>query len=89
MNLVNQTVSVNSFYFAGGRGRALKSFPRQIELNGSFITFAETGLRYLIRRGEQAVQLFDMSGTDGTTYRLKSDGRQWLLVGTKAAKAGA
>lgn len=78
--IMNQVVDVNSFYFTGGKG--MKTFPRQIELDGRFITFAETGLRYLIKQGEQFIQLFDMNGADGTTYRLRSEGSQWTLVGT-------
>jgi hypothetical protein len=60
----------------------MKTFPRQIEWNGRRVTFGEVGLRYLIQRGKQSVQLFDMSEVDGTTYRLRQEGNQWTLVGT-------
>lgn len=79
--VINQQVNVNSFYFRSGQN--MKTFPRQIEWNGRPVTFAETGLRYLIKQGSQFVQLFDMTAGD-TTYRLRRDGSSWTLVGTKA-----
>ncbi|MFZ1249051.1 MAG: hypothetical protein WAQ24_01880 [Candidatus Saccharimonadales bacterium] len=79
--IINQTVHVNAVYFAGAD---LKTFPREIEYQGRAITFA-TGLRYLIRRGAEALQLFDMSGDDGFTYRLSRRGDSWTLLGTKGA----
>jgi len=82
--IINQEVNVNSFYFRSGQG--LKTFPRQIEWDGRFVTFAGEGLRYLVRRGEQLVQLFDM--TDGAaTYRLRRDGSHWTLVGVSGGQA--
>jgi hypothetical protein len=78
--LINEEVNVHSFYFR--TGDEFKSFPRQIEWEGRFVTFAETGLRYLVKRGSGLVQLFDMTAGD-TTYRLRSDGSHWTLVGTR------
>lgn len=80
-NVINQTVNVNAFYFAG---REMKTFPRTIEYSGQDITFAN-GLRYLVQRGQQAIKLFDMSGSDGLTYRLQQDTSGWTLLGTKGA----
>jgi len=79
-HVINQEVTVNSFYFRGGAG--LKTFPRSIEWDGRFVTFAEAGLRYLVKQGSGLVQLFDMTEGD-TTYRLRRDGSNWTLVGTK------
>jgi hypothetical protein len=63
----------------------MKTFPRQIEYSGQAITFA-SGLRYLVLRGTQeAVRLFDMSASDGLTYRLRQTGDSWMLLGTKGA----
>jgi hypothetical protein len=83
---VNKEVNVNSFYFArAGNGlKSFKSFPRQIELEGEEYTFLESGLRYLVRKGAQLVQLFDMSDGDNNTYRLRLEDNQWTLVGMKA-----
>jgi hypothetical protein len=80
--VINAPVDVSAYYFAG---REMKTFPRQIEYGGQEITFAN-GLRYLVQRGQQeAVRLFDMSGADGLTYRLKQTGDSWMLVGTKGS----
>lgn len=79
--IINQEITVSSFYFRSGQG--MKTFPRRIEWNGQPVTFAEAGLRMLVQQGSKLVQLFDM--TDGqTTYRLKRDGSQWILIGTRA-----
>jgi len=78
--IINKEVNVNAFYFAG---KGMKTFPRQIEWDGRFVTFAEAGLRMLVKHGSQLVQLFDMTDGD-TTYRLRRDGSQWTLIGTRA-----
>lgn len=84
-NVINQEVRVNAFYFAGQAGKqGMKTFPRAIEYSGHEVTF-KSGLRYLVRRGAEAVQLFDMSGADGLTYRLRQQDDSWLLLGTKGA----
>lgn len=80
-NTINTPVNVNAYYFAG---REMKTFPREIEFDGEAITFA-SGLRYLVQRGQQAVRLFDMSGSDGLTYRLQQNADSWVLLGTKGA----
>lgn len=80
---INQEVHVNAFYFTG---RDMRSFPRQIEYGGEAVTFAG-GLRYLVRRGAEAIRLFDMSAEDGQTYRLRQDGDRWLLLGLRAGEA--
>lgn len=79
---VNQNVDVDAFFFKGTDDRgALNSFPRRIEFGDTQYTFKD-GLRFLARKGQQIVQLFDM--TDGqTTYRLRFDGSQWTLIGTR------
>jgi hypothetical protein len=78
-NVINTPVNVNSYYFTG---REMKTFPREIEYGGEAISFA-SGLRYLVRRGAEAIRLFDMSGADGLTYRLQQQGDSWTLLATK------
>jgi hypothetical protein len=78
MSYINETVSVNAFYFAGRAGRM---FPRQIELGEERYTFQD-GLQYLVRKGQHIVRLFDM--TDGQrTYRLRCEDDTWTLIGTR------
>jgi len=83
--MINQEVHVNAVYFAGPD---LKTFPREIELEGRAITFLN-GLRYLVQRGAEAVRLFDMSTAEGTTYRLRQEGERWLLLGLTQQEGGA
>jgi hypothetical protein len=78
MSYINQTVTVNAFYFAGSQ--KLKTFPRQIELGHERLTFKD-GIQYLVQQGERAIKFFDMS--DGTqNYKLRLDGQTWTLIGT-------
>lgn len=80
--VINAPVQVSAYYFAG---KQMKTFPRQIEYSGQDITFMN-GLRYLVQRGTQeAIHLFDMSGADGLTYRLRQTGNSWTLLATKGA----
>jgi hypothetical protein len=82
--LINEEVRVTSVYFRPGRH--LKGFPKKMEYDGREYTFMESGLRYLIHKGQQLIEVFDM--TDGErTYRLKhDDSASWTLVGIKDAQ---
>jgi hypothetical protein len=78
---VNKEVAVNSFYFQPNKN--FKMFPKQIELDGARYVFIENGLRFLIHKGQQLVELFDM--TDGqSTFRLRLESGRWTLVGIRA-----
>lgn len=83
---INQEVNVTSLYFRPGRH--LKGFPKRMEYEGREYTFLESGLRYLVKKGQQLVEIFDM--TDGDrNYRLKFDTAEhvWTLVGIKSGHA--
>ena len=56
---INQEVTVNAIYFSGSD---MKTFPREIEYDGRAVAFA-SGLRYLVRRGAEALQLWDALAT--------------------------
>jgi len=76
---INKEVSVTALYFRNNGN--MKSFPKRMEYDGREYTFIESGLRYLVQKGQQLTQIFDM--TDGSTnYRLKfNDADQlWTLV---------
>lgn len=79
---INKEVFVPELYFrnsAQSRGD-LKSYPRRMEYEGRDYTFMD-GLRYLVQKGHQLIQVFDM--TDGAhDYRLKFDTSQksWTLI---------
>ncbi|MBL8121540.1 hypothetical protein JNM87_02210 [Candidatus Saccharibacteria bacterium] len=76
-HVINQEVTVNAIYFSG---QDMRTFPREIEYHGQAVTFAN-GLRYLVRKGSEAIKLFDMHADDGDIYRLRQDGQRWTLLG--------
>jgi hypothetical protein len=79
MSYINETISVNAYYFFSSLGK-LKTFPKQIEHNQRHLTFKD-GIQYLVQQGQHAIRMFDM--TDGqTTYRLRLENNQWTLIGT-------
>jgi hypothetical protein len=84
--LVNEEVSVTGLYFrpASKTSRPIKGYPKRMEYQGREYTFLESGLRYLIHKGQQLIEVFDM--TDGTDdFRLKFDTEDhvWTLVGVR------
>ena len=83
---VDQEVDINAFYFKN-RATQLASFPKQMEFKGTQYHFADTGLRYLVKHGQQLIQLFDVSdGRD--TFRLRNVGDEWRLIRIKAGHHG-
>jgi hypothetical protein len=79
---INKEVNVPELYFKNETG--LKTFPRRMEFNGREYTFMD-GLRLLVHKGQQLIQIFDM--TDGARdYRLSFNDseRSWTLVDMSA-----
>jgi hypothetical protein len=76
----NTEIDVTSFYFQNSR-----VFPRRVEFEGQSLNFLETGLRCLVRKGAELVQIFNMS--DGQKlYRLSFEpgSRTWKLLSSRA-----
>lgn len=67
---INQEVSVNSLCFSGKNN--LRTSPKQITYNNKQVTFIDSGMRYILQKGQEIVQLFDMSDGENN-YRLKFD----------------
>ena len=82
---INSEVDVTAWFFrAEPQSHRLKSFPKRMNWGGREYNFVNDGLRFLVRQGQQLVQLFDMS--DGqATYRLRQDGDHWTLIGIRGA----
>jgi hypothetical protein len=78
-----QEIAVTSFYFV--KGHVNKSFPRRIETEeGRQINFIEEGLRCVVQKGQELVQIFTM--TDGEKlYRLgfEPNNNSWKLLSTR------
>jgi hypothetical protein len=84
--LINEEVAVTGLYFRPARtdNRPLKGYPKRMEYQGREYTFIESGLRYLLQKGQELFEVFDM--TDGTQdFRLKFDPQAhiWTLVGVR------
>jgi len=78
-----QEVNVVSYYFT--KGDTSRFFPREIEVQGRHLSFIETGLRCLVQRGQDLIQIFNM--TDGQKlYRLSFEpgSRTWKLLGSRS-----
>lgn len=82
-NFTNQNVEITSVYFRPNRTQGrFESYPKRMVYDGREYTFLESGMRYLVQKGQQLVKLFDVS--DGQVqYRLRLDGDSWTLVGMK------
>ncbi|HET9174268.1 MAG TPA: hypothetical protein VFN56_03230 [Candidatus Saccharimonadales bacterium] len=82
---INSEVDVTAWFFrAEPQSHRLKSFPKRMNWGGREYSFVSDGLRFLVRQGQQLVQLFDM--TDGqATYRLRQDGDRWTLIGIRGS----
>lgn len=81
--VLNQEVDVISYYFAGGK--SFRGFPKRIQFDGKELTFAENGLRCLVKKGQDLIEIFNMS--DGRkSYRLKFEpaDRNWTLLTSRA-----
>ena len=81
----NKEVEITSVYFRDDKTKQrLESYPRGMVYEGREYTFAESGMRYLVRKGQELIRLFDVS--DGQTlFRLRLDNEDhWTLVGMKA-----
>lgn len=76
---INKEVSVNSLSF--GSRTNFKSIPKEITYDNKQVTFVDSGMRYLLQKGQNIIQLFDM--TDGIkNYRLQFDSQNftWTLL---------
>jgi len=77
---LNKEIEITSFVFTNKQN--FKSIPRTIEMDDQRYSFVDSGLRYLVKQGQDLIRLFDMS--DGhNTYRIKNEHNQWTLVNIK------
>ncbi|MDB5185320.1 MAG: hypothetical protein JWN38_1128 [Candidatus Saccharibacteria bacterium] len=80
----NQDVEITALYFRGGRQAHLESYPRRMVYQGREYNFLESGMQFLVRKGQELIRLFDVSDGD-MLYRLRQEGDRWTLVNAKAA----
>lgn len=82
---VNQTIEITSLAFTQPRRTSrLEAFPKRMIWDDREYNFAEIGMHYLVKKGQELIRLFDVS--DGQNdFRLKCDEQnQWTLVSIRA-----
>ncbi len=73
-------IEVNAYTFINRQG--VRGIPRTITVANQRYSFIDSGLSYLIKKGQHLIRLFDM--TDGQqVYRLRLEDDHWTLVGIK------
>jgi len=85
IDLTTRDIEITSVYFRGSPGdKRFESYPKRMVYEGQEYTFLESGMRYLVRKGQELIRLFDVS--DGQTlFRLRLDQQnRWTLVNMKA-----
>jgi len=79
--IMPREIEVTSVYFRNNPAKQrVESYPRRMVYDGQEYTFREAGMRYLVRKGQELIRLFDVS--DGQTlFRLRLDQNdRWTLV---------
>lgn len=78
-------IQITAVYFRNNTSeQRFESYPRRMLYEGREYTFIESGMRYLVRKGQQLIKLFDVSDGEND-YRLRLDGdNHWTLVGIKS-----
>ena len=79
-HVLNESVNVTAYSFTKGR-----TFPRRIQYGNTELVFDQIGLRCLVKRGQELIEIFNM--TDGRDqYRLKFEPavRSWTLLTKRA-----
>lgn len=73
---INQPIDVTGYYFAKGR-----SFPSRIQFGNTELNFEHGGLRCLVQKGQEMIEIFNMSdGRDQYRLRFEPSARSWTLL---------
>lgn len=79
-HILNQEIDVTSYYFTSG-----KTFPRRIQLGEQELTFIGSGLRCLVKKGQEFIEIFNMSdGRNQYTIRHERASQHWILLSKRA-----
>ena len=75
-HVLNQEVNVTSYYFTKGR-----TFPRRIQIDNNELVFIESGLRCLVKKGQELIEIFNMSdGRDQYRLKFEPSNMHWTLL---------
>lgn len=77
---INESVNVTGYYFAKGRG-----FPSRVQYGTKELLFEPTGLRCLVKKGQEMIEIFNMSdGRDQYRLKFEPSARSWTLLTRRA-----
>lgn len=79
--VANKEIEITSVYFRNNPSKQrVESFPKRMVYEGREYTFMESGMHYLVKKGQDFIHLFDVSDED-TLFRLREDEQNhWTLV---------
>jgi predicted transcriptional regulator len=83
--VTNTEIEITSVYFRTNSSKQrFESYPKRMVYEGREYTFVESGMHYLVRKGQDLIKLFDVRD-ENTLYRLRLDSKnQWTLVNMRA-----
>jgi hypothetical protein len=83
--ITNKEIEITSVYFRNNPTKQrFESYPKRMVYEGREYTFMESGMHYLVRKGQELIKLFDVRD-ENTLYRLRLDSQnQWTLVNMRA-----
>jgi hypothetical protein len=83
--ITNKEIEITSVYFRNNPTKQrFESYPKRMVYEGREYTFVESGMHYLVRKGQELIKLFDVRD-ENTLYRLRLDSQnQWTLVNMRA-----
>lgn len=73
---INQPVNVTGYIFTKGR-----TFPSRVQFGNTELTFEHGGLRCLVQKGQEMIEIFNMSdGRDQYRLKFERSARSWTLL---------
>ncbi len=83
--ITNKEIEITSVYFRNNPTKQrFESYPKRMVYEGREYTFVESGMHYLVRKGQELIKLFDVRD-ENTLYRLRLDAQnRWTLVNMRA-----
>lgn len=73
---INESVNVTGYYFAKGR-----TFPSRVQYGNRELYFEQSGLRCLVKKGQEMIEIFNMSdGRDQYRLMFEPSVRNWTLL---------
>ena len=83
-NYDEQEVEITAVYFRpGNQKQKLETYPKRMVINGQEFNFLESGMRYLIRKGQDLPGLGSVATVGGATSRVADGARPATTSATR------